>query len=518
MIGKNWNKMYLLCKEYYEKNNNLLIPGTYTLFIDGEEIKLGKWIIIQRYLKNTNVLDEEKIRLLNDINMVWKLNDLKWMNNYKYVKDYYNAHKNLQMPYCYNILNIDGKIIKLKNWLDDQKKDYKNGKLSDEQMKLLDDIGLVVRTRNNISWDECYMLAKEYYDTYGNLKVPTNYKMTCKNGGIFNLYYWINKQKTSYRKNKLSETRIELLNKIKISWEPKEDKISPKWYKNYHYAKMFYNKWQRLNISIDYTVIDESGNKINLGQWIARQRQHYKNNVLTKKQIDLLNDIGMIWIIKDSSIKNYKKWDKNYSLAKKYYDENNNLLIPHNYKVLDDNNKEISLGSWINAQRMKYKDGKLTEEKIFLLDNIKMIWSLRYDNWDIYYKKLKEYKEMYGDLFIPNNYIFKEENNFYNLYTWLENQKRLLPYLQYKNDAKASKYYNMLNDLGIIWDDINDEILKKYLEDEYNKYINNNLDNYDILKLINSGKLMYKDDYLINKSDVSYFKKMLENRKKDADK
>lgn len=78
-----------------------------------------------------------------------------------------------------------------------------------------------------------------------------------------------------------------------------------------------------------------------------------------------------------------ENWMRNYNLAKKYYEEHGNLLIPQNYEVVDNGNI-IKLGNWINKQRAYYNENaptKLTNKQIGLLNEIKMVWNLREYNW-----------------------------------------------------------------------------------------------------------------------------------------
>ena len=74
-----------------------------------------------------------------------------------------------------------------------------------------------------------------------------------------------------------------------------------------------------------------------------------------------------------------KKWHEMYSLSKQYRYDNGNLLIPSNY-ITEDN---IQLGSWISKQRALYKQGKLSEEKVGLLEDIGMVW----DPFDVQWNK-----------------------------------------------------------------------------------------------------------------------------------
>ncbi len=56
-------------------------------------------------------------------------------------------------------------------------------------------------------------------------------------------------------------------------------------------------------------------------------------------------------------------WDEIYKLAKQYYNENGNLLIPFRYATID----KIQLGRWIGTQRGLYKENNISKERIDLL-------------------------------------------------------------------------------------------------------------------------------------------------------
>lgn len=64
-----------------------------------------------------------------------------------------------------------------------------------------------------------------------------------------------------------------------------------------------------------------------------------------------------------------KTWYKNYQLAKKYYIEHGNLLIPEKYEI-----EGVKLGYWITNLRRTYKNGTLSQDKIEKLNQIGMVW------------------------------------------------------------------------------------------------------------------------------------------------
>lgn len=500
-----WHIMYDLAKSYYDKNKNLLVSQSSS---DEETRLIGIWLANQRQLRKNNILSEYKIQLLDDIGMIWDVNKDKWMTNYNELKKYYEINNNINIPLDYKIIGYTGKEQSLYDWVDAQRYKYNNNKLKKWQIDLLNELKFVWNIKLVFSFDEGYEVACKYFNKYGHLQVMNGHIEVMDNGSAFNLSDWINCQRRAYHEGKLDDKKIELLNDINMVWNVKDKKISNVWYRNYYYAKQFFNKWNHLNVKYNYSFIDEQGNTICLGQWIVKQRQSYKNNKLIKEQIDLLNDINMVWQIKDISQKSRTNWKRNYQLAKEYYSENGHLLIPLDYKVVY-NDKLVSLGTWISDQRNCYKHNKLEEWQIILLDNINMIWTLKFDNWDSYYEKLKEYKIKYGDLFISDNYILNDGDNIYDLYKFVMVQKDVLPK---RNGLKFITRYKMLDDLDLNWNmNITDDILFNYINEQYTNYIYSLDDDYDVLKLIDSGAFVYEDD-CVKKSDVSYFKKMIEKR------
>ena len=61
-------KKYYYAKEYFIENGSLDIPANY---VTKDGIKLGSWIRTQRVCYKNNDLTEERIKLLESINMLW---------------------------------------------------------------------------------------------------------------------------------------------------------------------------------------------------------------------------------------------------------------------------------------------------------------------------------------------------------------------------------------------------------------------------------------------------------------
>ena len=130
------------------------------------------------------------------------------------------------------------------------------------------------------------------------------------------------------------------------------------WMFMYGLAKKYYEKNNDLNITTTFKTYDGVNydeNGYSLGTWIKNQRVAYRNRGLTKEQrknkvrslsdfkLERLLEIGM------SFEPIFQSWDFMYDLAKKYYENHKNLVIPSRFKTFDgvthdDNGYSLGLG------------------------------------------------------------------------------------------------------------------------------------------------------------------------------
>lgn len=196
----------------------------------------------------------------------------RWLIYYNAAKEYYEKYNNLDIPTNYSINGLN-----LGTWIVRQR--TRKDKLDNHKTNLLNKIGMIWDYRA-YHWNKQYELVKQYYETYGDLELPINYTVDG-----YNLYKWLGTQNLSYFDGKLSKERIKLLEDLGIKWHKQPD-----WDEMYEYAKIFYQTYGHLRVPQGYMV---DGN--NLYNWINRQRNKFKQNILGKERIVLLNKIGMIW-------------------------------------------------------------------------------------------------------------------------------------------------------------------------------------------------------------------------------
>ena len=319
-----------------------------------------------------------------------------WMYKYNLAKAYFKHNGNLEISQSYKTLNgyeYAEEGIALGAWLNTQRQAYKGVgtcKITEEQIKLLEEIGMRFETRdNNEEWNKKYELAKIYFAHNRNLEIPHNYKTFngyeyAENG--ITLGRWITNQRQAYKglgTCKITEEQIKLLEEIGMHFETNYKE--GEWNKKYGLAKAYFEHNGNLEIPHTYKTLngyEYIAGGIALGAWLNTQRQAYKgmsNCKITENQIQLLEEIGMRFETRD----NNEEWNKKYELAKVYFEHNGNLEIPYSYKTLNGYEYAdggISLGIWLHTQRKAYKGqdaNKITETQIKLLEEIRIKWFLK---------------------------------------------------------------------------------------------------------------------------------------------
>lgn len=365
----SWEQKFELAKKYYEEHGNLDIPAAYKT---EEGICLGTWYRGVRNQYNSNTLTEERRKKLETIGVRWEsVLARNWAQYYELADNYYKEHGNLNVNVNYT--SPDG--VNLGVWIAGQRYGRKMNRLSAEQIRRLDEIGMSWSRFLN-KWDSAFEYAQAYFDEFGSLDPPVEYK----SGDGFALGKWVASQRGKYAAGKLKPMQIKRLEAIKIAWDPHEEA----WLCGYEHAKEYYRENGDLGAGGKY--VSKDGYK--LGVWLTNQRTRKKNGSVTEEQSKMLEEIGMCWSVRDD------RWQTGYNHAKMYFAQYGNLIVPSKYVCADG----YPLSGWVATQRRAYKDGKLPRERIRLLGNIGMAWNTADRRWgSVYEASLDDYSE-HGNL------------------------------------------------------------------------------------------------------------------------
>ena len=212
--GKDKTTQFLAAyRKYVTENHTTAVPSKY---VTANGLTLGNWVERMRRQHREGTLTEKKRRELERIGFVFDTED-RWQYYYRQAKDYYNERGTLAMSADYRKKNG----ASLSDWIRTQYRRYAaegHGYLSEEQVKLLEDINITCYTRSRTLWANGIQHAEEYKEKYGILKVPQSY--ICEDG--FKLGNWCKMVKSQYSEGRLSAERIEQLNALEMVWKNKQ--------------------------------------------------------------------------------------------------------------------------------------------------------------------------------------------------------------------------------------------------------------------------------------------------------
>ena len=235
-------------------------------------------------------------------------------------------------------------------------------KLYDETKQireLLDEIACFISDYWGRMYDELVL----FYKKYGHTVVPSDVDE------YLALYKWCNKQRYFYSNNALSDERIEKLNELDFPWDIRH----ARWMLYYNKLVAYYKKYGT-------TRVPDSYNK-QLNTWCISQRA--KKDKLTKLQIELLDSIGFMWNVLDEEFE-----DKIEELLK-YKSIHGDLLVPRRYPENPKLANAVQLFRQNKDKGILSEDRIERLDEIGFVWNVEDYnWNLRFNELSDYYKEI----------------------------------------------------------------------------------------------------------------------------------
>jgi superfamily II DNA or RNA helicase len=322
---------------------------------------------------------------------------------------------------------------RLGSWQGDQRKLYRKTKLPPDRGKRLEEIGF--------KWE----LLEEKFEK--GFRETLIYKNRTGDANAFKLFvtpegyrlgHWQGIQRSNYKKGKLSSDRIKRLEEIGFVWEILEEQFEKGFQETLSYKESTGNP----NVPQHYNTPEG----FHLGNWQRHQRGYYKNGKLPAERIKRLEEIGFIWHIFE------EQFEKGFRETLLYRNKNGDSNSPFDYKTP----KDYRLGNWQNHQRVKFKKGKLSPDKIERLEEIGFKWELLDEKFEKGFQETLLYKQSTGSSNVP---IIHKTPNSFQLGKWQSHQRD-----NYKEGKLPEDRVRRLEEIGFIWDKYGEHFEKGFQE------------------------------------------------------
>ena len=497
-IGMIWDPMRLQwelafddAQVYFNSFGHLSVPKNYK---GSNGTNLNTWLSNQRskyYHRGDGTLTAEQIERLEAIGMLWQVHLSKWEEMYLIAKNYFDNYGTLTTPERF----ITSEGIKLGAWLERQRKKYREGTLSQKQIRLLNEIQMCWDPYQE-EFESAFTEAMSYFQKVGDLDVPSTF--ISETG--FNLGVWISNLRARYKHNKLSPENIQRLETIGMRWSAADSPAQTSYAEQvvFFYARKFFpgtiNRYKDIGIELDVYIpqikiaIEYDGYYWHKDK---AEADNQKSSICREHGIQLfrlrekgcpdLNGLSVDFVVQSLKIDdliiacqqlfnsiftsqcispiptiNYYEdigeireayrhaandtWDQQFEEAKMYYEKNADLRVPYNYVT----ESGFNLGVWITNLRSAYAGYSgvgINQSRIIQLNSIGMIWSVPEEQWNIGYSEAVKYYNDHGHLRVPVDYTTETG---YKLGVWIRSQRKQTELTQEKIDK--------LNQLKMIWD------------------------------------------------------------------
>lgn len=413
---ETWMKWYRELEDYTREHGNPHVPRTHA------NTKLASWVWIQRARRGKSYgsqpfLMAEQIELLDELAFRWDAHEEKWFERLEELRQFkeQNGHCNVEL--------VAGKKNGLLNWVNTQRTLLASGGLSTERKKLLDNVGFSWTSQiNDHKWQEMYARLVNYHAKYGDTDVPNRWKNDSK------LSAWVSTQRQRRKKGLILDEQSQKLDALGFTWQHRE---RGSWEDRYQELIEFKTEHGHCNVPFAYD------DKPKLGAFVNAMRSQETAGILSKQRIELLERIGFQWAAGTRD----DKWENRYNQLLAFRAAHGHCDVPYN-------SDDPQLSSWVSQQRHRKKSGKLTAERVKLLDEIGFTWTVLdfggvkpTDLWDVRYKQLLEFKQKHGHCKVPYNFPDNPQ-----LGRWVVTQR-----MQRKLDKLTPQRERLMDEIGFLW-------------------------------------------------------------------
>jgi len=236
--------------------------------------------------------------------------------------------------------------LALGTWVSNQRSRYAMGKIEPSRIQLLEALGFEWSLTRRTAWSDRFEQLKIYRERFGNCRVPYNWTETPQ------LARWVVKQRHAHSKGKLSPERVRLLEAIGFEW------VLTVWGGHYKNLKAYGERFGNCRVPRNWAEDPQ------LGTWVVNQRGLYYQGRLSAERIKLLEAIGFEWAVSTAL-----PWEDRFEQLKAYKERFGNCRVPRKWA------ENTQLGSWVHIQRGQYSKGKLSPERVALLEAVGFVWS-----------------------------------------------------------------------------------------------------------------------------------------------
>jgi len=336
-LAEQWEEMFQALTAFKVVHGHCNVPQNYET-----NSSLGAWCDRQRQYKRQGKLSPDRIERLESNGFDFDPYATEWEQMFQALIAFKEEH-----GHC-NVLQLHDSNVSLGRWCSLQRQYKRQGKLSPDRIERLESNGFNF-DRRAAQWEEMFQALIAFKEEHGHCNVPAKYSVSPRLGA------WCRKQRKLMTQSLLSTDRIARLESIGFDFDPRESQ----WEKMFQVLIAFKEEHGHCNVP----QCDETNSS--LGAWCTTQRQSQKTGRLSTDGISRLESIGFDFDPLAT------QWEEMFQTLTAFKEEHGHSNVPAKYSA------NRRLGRWCRKQRLNKKQGKLSKDRVALLNSIGFKWQLR---------------------------------------------------------------------------------------------------------------------------------------------
>jgi hypothetical protein len=262
------------------------------------------------------------------------------------------------------------------------------------------------------AWDLRFAELKAYRRQHGHCQVPSCNKENPSLG------FWVNYQRVLHRSGRLDAARKRRLEEIGFDWVSRGRSAAfrdstywdKKWERMLGKLVRFHQRFGHCRVPVFWY-----GTRT-LSQWVKRQRQLKQQGVLSQDRWRRLKALGLDWKTGSSL---HPRWERSFQTLREFRRRFGHCNVPAEWE------ENSNLGGWVAKMRGLHRAGRLSNDKVRLLNEIGFVWDVKGVReagheaiglqWLV---KLYTFHQQHGHCRVPT-----DQRRFHSLRVWMDNQR-----------------------------------------------------------------------------------------------
>lgn len=229
-------------------------------------------------------------------------------------------------------------------------------------------------------WGRYFDRLKAFKSEHGHCKIPARWR------GDHSLALWVHRQRRFAKDGELPARRRAALDTLGFAWTAASARQDALWERRFGDLVAFKKRHGHLYVPLGAV----KGKPHTIEAWILRQRRNYKHGTIDAERKRRLEELGFVWDVREAL------WDEMLAKYVAWKAKHGDAHLPQPRRG------RSSLAIWVGNQRTFRRKGKLSKERIWVLDAHGFDWEPRKTVApDERLEELRAFRRKHGHLAVP---------------------------------------------------------------------------------------------------------------------